>query len=279
MTETSLLKLLVSRGDQVSVFNGRLQISPASGDSIPPQWMADNSSRIMGEISSVLGLLVLEYCSYRSGAFGSERFPGISLQFVSALDDEDYFAAFNASITRARNTRGGASGKRLPAGHFRVGKQSAFVKFWKRSGLKLPNRLSSFHDYMGKLKRIYFVAEVRKGAKLVNGSIKPLNISVEMMRELTRGVDFTDNSHTICIQATDNIQTTLPDSESAQAEYSSEVHGSSTTSEIYRGERLIGIGGQRGNVIPLIASKLPKDQTVDEWISEYEQSEHYKISD
>ena len=116
----------------------------------------------------VVGLV---YESYSTGFYGSHRSGGVTLQFISMGNSTNYYAIFNAELTRIRNSRGHSAGSNLLNGHFRVGRRSGFLSFWRATGLTLPPRLSSFHDYMGNLKSLEFTAEIVKGTKLSNKTI------------------------------------------------------------------------------------------------------------
>lgn len=99
------------------------------------------------------------------------------MQFVGDQDGNNYYAIYNVSLKRSRNSKNYKAGTPLPAKQFRVSKRSGFYKFWLRTGLKFPPRLSSFHDYMGNLSRLEFTAsfEPRKPNRLIAESISLCN--------------------------------------------------------------------------------------------------------
>ena len=120
----------------------------------------------------------LVFESYSTGLYGpTKSYAGITLQFLHIESNKNYYAIFNAEVTRKRrvktNTGRHDVGARLPKGHFRVGKRSGFYAFWLATDLKIPPRLSSFHDYMGNLRSITFSAEVKSGNKLRSQTIRP----------------------------------------------------------------------------------------------------------
>lgn len=113
----------------------------------------------------------LRYLSYSTGRYFNGRQAGITLSFESEASGRDYYAIFNAELDRLRVTKKHAAGDPLPDKQFRVGRRYEFFKFWKRTGLPIPSRLSSFHDYMGNLKSCTFQGLARNDGKLTNKSL------------------------------------------------------------------------------------------------------------
>ncbi len=118
----------------------------------------------------------LKYLSYSTGSYDSGQYDGITLQFESEITGEHYYVIFNANIRRMRNTKYHKAGSLLPKGRFSVGRRSNFFKFWHSTGLKFPARLSAFNDYIGKLKKFQFEAEISKGYRLNASTLHPTNI-------------------------------------------------------------------------------------------------------
>jgi hypothetical protein len=89
---------------------------------------------------------------------------------------ELYHVHFNACLVRQRSVKKHKKGSPLPKGHFTVGQKSHFMKMWRSTFLPLPKSLTSFHDCMGKLKSIVFMAEISKGTRLDAGTIRPMSL-------------------------------------------------------------------------------------------------------
>src|SRR6218665_3562149 len=207
------VRRLLSRAD-VSIECGRLVIRPTSGQPVPLEWLQKHSAALVREILSALGTEAYQYRSYTTGNYDSGRLPGITLQFQSVSTHEDCYVIFNASLSRSRSVDAGKAGKALPKGHFRVGTRSGFYRFWLLTGLALPRRLAAFHDYMGNLRGILFVAEMKEGqANRMNaGSLEPLSVSALGMRRAF----LPDSARTNAGQMPDNFRTRVPDKDLAQ---------------------------------------------------------------
>ena len=144
----------------------------------------------------------LKYEGYATGSYSNGKYPGVTLLFSS--DAGDYYAIFNAIREYQRNTGNHAVGDALPKKEFRVKANCAFVKFWKRTGLKPPRRLSEYHKVMSKLKSLTYTANLRSAGKekLDNSSI------MGWPREST-AVDLESTSLVApCRQLCGNIETT-----------------------------------------------------------------------
>src|SRR5690606_34265419 len=85
-----------------------------------------------------------------------------------------------------------------------------FYKFWMRTGLRFPPRLSNFHDYMGNLKGLLFVAPVQNG-RFINKKISLLEIETDTIRQAF----FPNNIQTSSVQYPFNIRTRNTYKESA----------------------------------------------------------------
>ena len=221
-TDLHLLARLLMRGDRVAVHNGRLYIDPKSKEPVPRDWLEERYNGLIAAISRVTQTPVYFYKGFSVGNYRGGRLPGVTLQFESILTGETYYTVFNVITTRKRSTRHGQVGTPLPAGHFRVAPESKFVEFWKRSGLKLPRRLSSIHDYMGLLHSISFTGSIYKGKRLDKDSLVPLEISVQ---DIAAGLQVENSAHeprefharvpdkrrTTAGHVPDNSRTSIPD--------------------------------------------------------------------
>lgn len=269
LNNSSLIIKLIARGDRISIEHGELVILPVSNQPVLPAWMMENKDRIVKELAALLGIELLKYSGYSTGGYSNKHFPGVNLQFQWASSLEDAYVIFNAELKRNRTTKSGQKGTPLPKNHFRVGEKSKFLKFWARTGLKFPRRKSSFHDYMGNLKKLVFIGVIEEGEKLDKDSIRPFNISAEEV--LSRFQIITDTIQTTAIQATDNIRTNIPDKQSRECPNESGLEGISTTGYFNYGIRSTGNAGIRDNtILDKKTKKTPEEQTVDEWLADYD---------
>jgi hypothetical protein len=148
----------------------------------------------------------LKYLSYTTGSYDSGKYDGITLQFESEITGEHYYVIFNANIRRKRNTKYHKAGSLLPKGRFSVGRRSNFFKFWHLTGLKIPARLSAFNDYMGKLKKFQFAAEVSKGNRLDASTLHPTNTPQTITKQNPNKKQTTTSNNDLNKSKTDNGQ-------------------------------------------------------------------------
>lgn len=114
------------------------------------------------------------YTGHHAGAFKGAG-GGVALHFQSLETGSAAAVFFNADLRRQRTTKGGKKGELLPRGRFVVARASAFVQFWKRTGLHARG-LSEYGEYMGNLKRLLFYAapDWERPGRLDKDTIKPL---------------------------------------------------------------------------------------------------------
>jgi hypothetical protein len=120
----------------------------------------------------------LKYKSFTTGRYDKNRFPGITLQFVSEQDMCPYYTHFNVDLNRKRKSGKYKKGDPLPGNRFSVTPNHGFYKFWLKTGLAIPPRLSAFNDYMGKLKQFTFIGEIKKDNRLISSSISVMAIDL-----------------------------------------------------------------------------------------------------
>ncbi len=148
----------------------------------------------------------LEFESFSTGFYGV-GFGGVTLQFIDLVTGENYYAIFNAELSRKRSTRRYQSGTRLPGKQFRISRRHLFYRFWRNTGLPVPPRLGAFHDYMGNLRKLQFSGELveNKPNRLNASSLQPLQIN-----RLPNNAQHSDNEHTASTQQTATAQTVDP---------------------------------------------------------------------
>jgi len=181
-----LLKQLLWRGDRLSIEAGQIVLIPKSGNQAAADaWLADNFEKLLSEVVEITGTRAFVYHGYSRGKYGRSKAGGVTLNLTNVDTGEQAFCIYNVNVTRDKNTRYGKKGSMLPDGHFTPPKGGDFILFWKRCGLPLPRRLSSFHDYMGKLRQIIFTADYDEGEKIDKKSLRPLEISYQHLLECT----------------------------------------------------------------------------------------------
>lgn len=265
---SELLGLLLARGDAVSIELGVLVIVPVSGKSVPSDWLSDNSETLIRQILGVIGQDAYRYQSHKTGHYGPRKSAGLTLQFQSVMTDDEAYAIFNAGLTRARNTASGKKGAPLPAGQFRAAPGSHLTMFWQSTGITLK-RLAAMHDYIGRLRNVLFSASPTLGrddGRLNAGTLRALNIPSTLIRQAMA----LDKQPTKTRQATDTQRTCRPDKDTAQSQHSCRVQPTMTTWANHCGNTIIRGRGNTGNLQATPARTPPQEQSVDEWLADYD---------
>lgn len=279
----ALLKRLLARGDAVKVEAGRLVIEPASGNPVPPEWLQERELPLIAEVARLAGAEALQYLGYSAGNYDQGKRPGVTLQFRSLVDEKERYAVFNAETKRARHTKSGKRGDPLPPKQFRVRKGSAFYRFWETTGLPY-RRLSDFHDYMGKLATLVLTGTLSKGERLEKKTLRPLSITCGDLSQSLK-VNLPDKRPTISRQAPDNVPTRAPDKRTPQRQQPWGLQTNQATGEKNHGNTVIRGCGYTGEPLPPYTRKdistqttrgkkrkIPQEQTIDEWLADYEKN-------
>lgn len=258
------LHTLFERGDIVSIENGLLKISQADGHQLFFSPFCAETQPLTREILTQSSqVYALEYIGCSTGFYGQRKSPGLTLQFLEVVSRNDAYTIFNVHLTRQRNTKAGRQGQPLPKGHFWISKGHQFFGFWESTPLPIPRRLSSFHDYMGKLGGLLFTGRKveEKGARLDSGSVRPLSISAAEIRATL----MPDNARTADGQTPDNSRTKSPDISCTECQQRQGLQPDLGTSEANHGKAVIRKRGYRDACIPHHHVKRPEDQSIDEW--------------
>jgi hypothetical protein len=252
----SLLFRLQQRRDKVSIVNGMLVIEPKSGNAVPSDWLANHRQAIIIDYLRSVGVSAFRYTGYSTGQYNGGKFAGITLQFENVLTGSSAFACFNAIVKRQRNGKHGRMGEPLPVGEFRVKPKAFFNQFWSSTGLATPPR---YYDRMGNLSALLFTAEFREKEKLINSTIKPLNIPVDQI-SLTTKPQLSHNQATTKkrlspttkeINTPFKVQAIQTDFSAGKNQYDKKV----IRKDGYKGD----------DISPLIS---PKDQSIDDWLND-----------
>ena len=285
-----LMPMLLSRGDAIYVDHGRLVVTPASGLPVPQKWIDENGINLVTEMLQQTGQDAFVYLAYTTGKYGKNLAGGVTLQFRHLLTGIKTYAIFNADLTRSRSTKNGKVGDSLPDRQFHLAKGAAFFKFWDKAGVKRPLSNTEFYKRMGNLKPLYFTADshLTKQDRLINDSIKPLQVTLSQVRE---SHNLSDNLAITQRQLSDNSAITVSDKETPKCPKTLGLQDDSATCTYRYGNKVIRKKVIRENVYPIntkdkgndngkyndrenspqIANR-PEDQTVDEWLTEYDEA-------
>jgi hypothetical protein len=269
INKVSLDKLL-PKCAKVTITEGRLIITPRSGKDVPSDWLSEHELSLITEIANMLNINIYNYIGYSTGRYGKHLSEGVCMQFDNLLNGDEAFAILNVQLTRKRTTKHGAVGSDLPVGQFHVGKKHSFYKFWVSANIKLPARLSSFHDYMGKLKGLVFTGEIGLKNKIRNKTLTPLNVSHAQIIA-PNCHPMTNKDQTMSRQVPYNYQTKMPDKKMIKGHAANDIQSNTNACVNNHGT---GIQGNAviGNPLSLVSSdpKRPEDQTCEEWLQDYE---------
>jgi len=177
----SALQYVLDRCDWVAIERGVLVFKEKEGCFISQDWIDTNQERILIEISRLMDVQLFQYKYFTPGKF-KMKYSGLALQFSDVVSEVGYYAIFNVILTRSRDSKNGKKGDKLPKGRFKVPKNSKFMKFWKRTSLKVPPRRTSFHDYMGNLKPLVFTGKIDIGERINKDSLKPYEVKYDEIK-------------------------------------------------------------------------------------------------
>ena len=284
------MAVLLDWGYSVSIESGHLIINPNNYMPCVKHLTNSHKLKLMVEILQKIGRDALTFHSHSASKYGPTLAGGVTLQFTHVLTGSEAYAIFNANLTRSRNTKSGRAGDPLPTKQFHVAKHSGFCKFWASTGLP-PRKLSSYYEYMGKLKPLFFESQdiSNSNDRLDSSLLKPLQISFQEVKE---AFDFSDSPPTSNRQCTDKQPTVATDKKTLQPSKTLDLQANSTTGSINYGNTVIREKVTRGNAYPAnapISNSLStpvlnkskhetetttraKDQTIDEWFSDYDES-------
>jgi len=278
------MAVLLDWGYSVSIESGHLIINPNNKMPCVKHLTNSHKLKLIVEILQKIGRDALTFHSHSASKYGPTLAGGVTLQFTHVLTGSEAYAIFNANLTRSRNTKSGRAGDPLPTKQFRVAKHSGFCKFWASTGLP-PRKLSSYYEYMGKLKPLFFESQdiSNSNDRLDSSLLKPLQISFQEVKEAfdfsdsppTSNRQCTDKQPTMHRQATDKQPTIATDKKTLQPSKTLGLQSNSATSEYYYGKTVIREKVTRDHVYPIDAlekaiSDIPvyahEDPETREWI-------------
>ncbi len=260
------LEQLLRKRVNLSIERGRLVIDGPMSE-YQRSWFDKHKNSFLQTIVNKQQSNVFTYDGYTTGRYDTQNYSGITLSFINLLTGESCYAIFNACLDRKRTTIHGKKGAALPKGHFSVGKRSLFYKFWLKTGLDTPRRLSSFHDYMGKLEGLLFEFDIMEGEKLNKESAAMLSLEYEELKKLI----ITDNIPTTLGQVTDNSQTISSDKVIKLAHNNKDFQAEQTTGQINYGLSYKGSTDIRESISSVNNTIPISNQTDEEWLNDYNQ--------
>ena len=257
-----MLSTLIEIGASVSIEFGQINIVNQNGFKLN-ELAHDVNQYLFKEILELLQIDAFSYSGYSVGNYDNKH-PGLTLQFISVVTGDSYYVIFNADITRLRTTKSGRKGQLLPAGHFRVGKRSLFYSFWQSTQLKFPARLSSFHDYLGNLRNLLFIAEEvpNRPRRLDKQKLRPLRVPEGEIRARL----LADTSRTSAGQLPDNRRTSMPDKKIAESQQEQAIQRASATCAQNHETQVIRVRGYEGP--GACQHRRPQEQTDGEWLAD-----------
>jgi hypothetical protein len=115
----------------------------------------------------------LIFDGFSTGRYGMHKADGLTLRFTHPESQSDYYVIFNVRLDRQRDSKKHKAGTPYPKGQFWVSKRYEFFRFWQRTGLKVPPRLSAFNDYMGNLAQLTYQADIARLNRLDAKTLRP----------------------------------------------------------------------------------------------------------
>ena len=164
------LQDLINRGDVFNITNGKLNIAPSSGKIVPDKWLKDNSAYLLKQICEVTQQSIYQFTQFKVGRY-SNRFDGLTMSFTDLKYNSDYYTIFNVSLDRKKG------GGRLKGKLFNPPAQGALLKFWSRSNLPKPRRPSELYKKINMMKNYIWQAQVSEKNKIETQSLRLANIT------------------------------------------------------------------------------------------------------
>ena len=203
--------------------------------------------------------LIFDGCS--TGRYGIHKAGGLTLRFTHPESQSDYYVIFNVRLERQRDSKKHKAGTPYPKGQFWISKNYELYKFWQRAGLKLPPRLSAFNDYMGNLAQLTYQADVASFNRLDAKTLSPWRTSDSSFVSVG-----TDRGQTIAEHQTDRVQTTDPNRDISgccdiRAFGDQPITCGANHEKSKQGDALTRTHASHSYEV--------SDQSVDEWLAEY----------
>jgi hypothetical protein len=263
-SNASLASRLLNKGHQLSITNGQVVVNSGSGAPVPDDWLDNHADTLINEILQLTNRRAYRYTDFSTGKYGIKKAGGVTLNFEEIPTGMDRYVIFNVDVTYVRNSKNHRVGDQLPKNHFRPGRRSHFVKFWKRLGLDLPTRRSTFHKHLHKLKPYLFTNDDHTtGSRLSKTSLILLEVPeteiASALAQSDRAISVTEKE-----LDRDKIVTTERNKHSPLANIcKGSQPDSSTGTEKYETR-------QQGKRPKVFSSIPPSEQSTSEWMADYD---------
>lgn len=261
---TTFTSLLLQRGDEISIENGRTIIRPSIENATPVEYQVKHIKQCTQEILTALNIDAYEYVSFTTGFYGPKKLQGATLQFRSITTNLAPYVIFNVELTRKRNVATGKAGIALSDKKFYVGRRHLFYNFWIASGLAEPKSLTLFYERMGKLKSILFTATIENN-RMDAKSLCTLSISSTQIRNAF----LTDNLLTISRQSSDNFRIKTADKDFVQSPGRQGQQSNQTTYEESHDNTVISKCGYKTNVVTFFNNKKSQDEETSKFLDDF----------
>jgi hypothetical protein len=299
ISDSSLLAKLLHKGDEIDVVQGKLVIKANSRLAVPLTWLKQNEALLINDICRLFNIVPLRYISYTTGSYGVKKSQGITLQFSNLQSGEDAYIIYNANLKRTRNSKHAKKGDLLPGKQFIVSERSGFYKFWLSTGLPLPKSPSKFYECIGKLKPLVFISSIDLNNRITDKKLPLLEVSFHELldkyrvalagkqnEELTAKQPLTFRQETakqpLSFPAKDIQQNHIHNGLAAnQSTCTSKCGNTFIRKEVIRkgiSPDYLPINTLNSNIVdedifePILKNKRPEEQSVDEWLSDWENS-------
>lgn len=277
---SELLHMLIARGDLVAIEGGRLIITPKSGNPVPTDWLKQHQPALLQQIAQTTGVSLCQYKDCRTGHYGQHNSGGITLHYVELSTGRECYTIFNAGLTRSRTTKSGKEGTRLPQGHFHP--ERAFLTYWQTLKLPAPRYPSEYHLSMHRLGSVLVTAQLDERGKMIKGSPALAHIEhgqlIATLEAITTGKPLgkswegygkvmgkTTGKETAQSLTQQGLQANLSTGTEKHVKSKQESAGTSSSNYPISNSNIPVIGFTHHNV-------PPEQQTVEEWLADYESS-------
>src|SRR5690554_2551691 len=264
---SKLLQQLLNRDDYVAIEGGKLVILPASGQPVPLDWLATHQQELINALIKTSGKEAYSFTRFSVGSYGKHKADGVTLFFTNLLTGEQFHAVYNVHRSR-RDGKG-----KLKGNQFRITEQMALSQLYFKLLERRPEhkRLSEGHRLIAHFKDLVLTFDSTNGkadkATITTLSFIPLNgknmgVTWETYGKNVgnfRGNDFPIRPDTATITDKSNYVS----SELRNKLISRDVISNSFTS---LNSSLIDSNSSN----EFHTKKRPEDQTVDEWLVDYD---------
>jgi|SRR5690554_1493072 len=274
---SKLLQYLLNRGDYIAIENGKLVINPASGHPVPPEWLADHQQNLILEIIRQSGKDAYKFTKHSTGAYGKHKADGVTLFFTNHLTGEQAYVVFNVHRDKVIGT--GKLGKNK----FRVTEQMALYRLYLKVVQQVPlrRRLTEGHRLLRHFKELVITFNSVNGL-VVKGTIETFNhipnLEDTHKKHGKKVVETWQNTGKNVVKKSGNVFPDRPDtatvtdkSNYVSSELRNKLISKDVISNSFTSLNSSLIDSNSSNEFH--TKKRPEDQTVDEWLVDYDEAQ------